>query len=143
MSLQHLEAFFNRQPSQLGHMGMLISDWNKLICLLRKEIVEWVSIIVLSLMSNLLPIGKTIAYMIQVLSISWLMKKIWKGFNQQDVTRRPRGKVELWLCNGLQELVKTVITQCIDNPLKAKIWKNRHKKPSKMEDGAKKMQKPI
>ena len=33
-----------------------------------------------------------------------------KVFNQQDVTRRPRGKVELWLCNGVQELVKILIT---------------------------------
>ena len=55
----------------------------------------------------------------------WLMKKIWKGFNQQDVTRRPRGKDELWICNGVQESVKTVITQCIDNLLKAKLGKNR------------------
>ena len=58
-------------------------------------------------MSNLLSVGKTISYMIQVLSLSWLMKKIQKGFNQQDVTRVPRGKVELWLCNGVQELAKT------------------------------------
>ena len=40
-------------------------------------------------MWNLLSEGKTIAYMIQVLSLSWLMKKIWKGFNQQDVTKVP------------------------------------------------------
>ena len=53
------------------------------------------------------------------------MKKIWKGFNQQDVTRRPRGNVELWLWNGVQELVKTVITQCFDNLLKAKLGKKR------------------
>ena len=38
------------------------------------------------------------------------LKKIWKGFNQQDVTRRPRRKVELWLCNGVQDLAKIVIT---------------------------------
>ena len=31
-------------------------------------------------------------------------------FNQQYVTRSPRGKVELWLCNGVQELVQIVIT---------------------------------
>ena len=73
-------------------------------------------------MSNFLSIGKPIAYIIQVLSLSWLMideedlKKIWlmkkilKGFNQQDVTRRPRGNVELWLCNGVQESIKIVIT---------------------------------
>ena len=55
-------------------------------------------------------LGKTIAYMIQLLSLSLLMKNIWKGFNQQDVTKVPSGKVELWLCNGVQELAKTVIT---------------------------------
>ena len=54
--------------------------------------------------------------MIQVLSLSWLMKKIW--FDQQDVTKVPRGKVELWLCNEVQGLVKTMITWCIDNLLK-------------------------
>ena len=51
----------------------------------------------------------------EYLKKSWLMKKIQKGFNQQDVTRRPRWKVELWLWNGVQESVKIVITQCIDN----------------------------
>ena len=55
-------------------------------------------------------VGKTIAYMIQVLSLNWLMKKIWKGFNQQDVAKVPSKKVELWLCNGVQESAKTVIT---------------------------------
>ena len=74
------------------------------------------------------------------------MKNIWrrfdwwrrfeKVFNQQDVTRRPRGKVELWLCNEVQELAKTVITQCIDNLLKAKLGKNRYNKPSKKIVGA-------
>ena len=118
---------------------LLTSDWKKLICFLRKKIVEWVSIIVLSLKSNLLSVGKTIAYMIQVLSLSWLMKKIWKGFNQQDVTRVPRGKVELWLCNGVQESVKTMITQCIDNLLKATLRKNRQTKPSKKIVGVEKM----
>ena len=74
-----------------------------------------VSIILLSLMSNLLSIDKIIAYMIQVLSLSWLMKKIWlikeiwlvkkiwKGFNQQDLTKIPSGKVELWLFNEVQD----------------------------------------
>ena len=47
-----------------------------------------------------------------------------KVFNQQDVTRRPRGMLELWLCNGVQESAKIVITQCIDNLLKAKLGKN-------------------
>ena len=75
-------------------------------------------------MSNLLFVGKTISYMIQVLSLSWLMKNIWrrvnwwrrfeKVFYQQDITRRPRGKVELWLCNGVQESARTMITQCIE-----------------------------
>ena len=53
------------------------------------------------------------------------MKKIQKGFNQQDVTKRPRGKVELWLCNEVQELAKIVIIQCIDNLLKATLRKIR------------------
>ena len=55
--------------------------------------------------------------MIQVLSPSWLMKKIWflMIFDQQDVTKVPRGKVELWLCNEVQESAKIVITQCIDD----------------------------
>ena len=57
-------------------------------------------------MSNLLFASKTIAYMIQVLSLSWLMKNIWS----KDVTKVPRGKVELWLCNEVQGSVKTVIT---------------------------------
>ena len=65
------------------------------------------------------------------------MKKIWKGFNQQDVTIVPSGKVELWLCNGVQESAKTVILQCIDNLLKAKLRKNRQTKPSKKIVGAK------
>ena len=34
----------------------------------------------------------------------------WRGFDQQDVTKVPRGKVELWLCIEMQELVKIVIT---------------------------------
>ena len=49
-------------------------------------------------MSNLLSVGKTVAYMIQVLSLSWLMKKVWRGIDQQDVIIVPSGKVELWLC---------------------------------------------
>ena len=86
-----------------------------------------VSIIVLSLMSNLLSMGMKISYMIQVLSLSWLMKKIWlikkiwRGFNQQDATKVPSGKVELWLCNEVQEPAKAVITQCIDDLLKATL----------------------
>ena len=100
---------------------------------------------VLSLMSNLLFVGKTIAYMIQVLSLNWLMmkiwlmKKIWKGFNQQDVTRRPRGKVELWLCNGVQESTKIVIIQCINNLLKATLRKIRKTELSKKLVRAKQM----
>ena len=53
--------------------------------------IKWVSIIVLSLMSNLLNASKTIT---------------------------PRGKVELWLCNQVQGLVKKMMTLCIDNLLK-------------------------
>ena len=65
-------------------------------------------------------------------------RRFEKVFNQQDLTRRPKGKVELWLCNGVQELAKTVITQCIDNPLKAKLGKNRQNKPRKKIVGAEK-----
>ena len=36
-----------------------------------------------------------------------------------------------------------MITQCIDNLLKAKLRKNRQNKPSKRMVGAKKMQNPI
>ena len=41
-----------------------------------------VSLIVLSLMSNLLTVGKTVAYLIWVLSLGWLMidEKDLKGF---------------------------------------------------------------
>ena len=55
-------------------------------------------------MSNLLIVGKTFTYLIQVISLSWLMideedlideEDSKKVFSQQDVTRRPRGKVEL------------------------------------------------
>ena len=98
-----------------------------------------VSIIVLSLMSNLLSIGKKIAYMIQVLSLSWSIKKIWKGFNQLDVNKVPSGKVELWLYNGVWELAKTVITQCIHDLLKATLRNIRKTKPRKNLVGAKKM----
>ena len=34
-----------------------------------------------------------------------------------DVIIAPRGKVELWLCNEVQELVKTMVTWCTDNIL--------------------------
>ena len=44
--------------------------------------------------------------------------------NQQDVTRKPRRKVELWLRNGVQEPAKIVITQCINNLLKTKLRNN-------------------
>ena len=86
----------------------------------------------LSLMSNLLFPGKKITYMIQVLSLSWF--DWWRRFeesDQKDVTKVPSGKVELWLCNEVQESAKTVITQCIDDLWKAtlrKIKKNKTKK---------------
>ena len=105
-------------------------DWWKELC---------VSIIVLQLMSTLLSVGNGIAYMIQVLSLSWLMKKIWKGFNQQDVTKVPSGKVELWLCNGVKELAKIVITQFIDDLLKATLRKIKKTEPRKKFVGARKM----
>ena len=36
----------------------------------------------------------------------------------KDVIIAPRGKVELWLCNKVQGLAKTVMIWCIDNILK-------------------------
>ena len=42
------------------------------------------------------------------------MKMIWSI----DVTIAPRGNVELWLCNEVQESVKTVETWCIDYVVK-------------------------
>ena len=42
----------------------------------------------------------------------------WRRFeevDQQDVTKVPSGKVELWLCNEVQELARTVIKQRIDD----------------------------
>ena len=41
----------------------------------------------------------------------------WRRFDQQDVTKAPRGKVELWLYNEVQGSVKIVMTWCIDNLL--------------------------
>ena len=41
----------------------------------------------------------------------------WRGFNQQDVAKTPKGKVELWFCNELQGLVKAMVKWCIDNTL--------------------------
>ena len=63
--------------------------------------------------------------MIQVLSLSWLMKKIWRSIDQQDVTNVLSGKVELWWYNEIQEIAMTVITQCIDDLLKATLRKIR------------------
>ena len=39
----------------------------------------------------------------------------WRGFNQQDVTREPKGKVELWYCSEVQGLDKTMVKWCIGN----------------------------
>ena len=66
------------------------------------------------------------------------MKKTWR-FDQQDVTKVTSDKVELWLCNEVQELAKIVITQCINDLLKATIRKIRKKKPRKKLVGAKQM----
>ena len=55
-----------------------------------------------------------------------------KRFDQQDVTKVPREKVELWLCNEVQELAKKMITQCIDNLWKATLRKFRRIKPSQV-----------
>ena len=41
----------------------------------------------------------------------------WKGFNQKDVTKAPKGKVELGFCNEVQGSVKTMVKWCIDNIL--------------------------
>ena len=40
-----------------------------------------------------------------------------RGFNQQDVTKEPKGKVELWCCNEVQGSVKTMVKWYIDNTL--------------------------
>ena len=96
-----------------------------------------VSIIVLSLMSNLLSTSKTIELLIWFKYyhlVDW-----WRRFeeiNQQDVTKLPSGKVDLWLCNEVQESVKTVITQCIDDPWKGTLRKIRKTKPRKKLVGA-------
>ena len=42
------------------------------------------------------------------------MESIWSI----GVTIAPRGKVVLWLCNEVQELVKIILTWFIDNLLK-------------------------
>ena len=41
----------------------------------------------------------------------------WRGFNQQDVTKALKGKVDLWFFNEVQESVKTMVKWCIDNKL--------------------------
>ena len=66
---------------------------------------KYVSIIILSLMSNMPLVGKIIAYMIWVLSIIWLMKSNWSN----EVTIAPKGKVELWYGKEVQRSVKTMI----------------------------------
>ena len=42
----------------------------------------------------------------------------WRGFDQQDVTRAPKGKVEIWSCNEVHGSAKTMVKWCIDNILK-------------------------
>ena len=64
----------------------------------------------------------------------------WRRFeeiNQQDVTKVPSGKVKLWLCNKVQELGKTMITQFIDDLWKATLRKIKKTKLSKKLVGAK------
>ena len=41
----------------------------------------------------------------------------WRGFNQLDVTKVPKGKVELWFCNQVQGSIKKMVKWCIDNIL--------------------------
>ena len=41
----------------------------------------------------------------------------WRGFNQQDITKAPKGKVELWFCNEVQGSVKTVVKWFINKIL--------------------------
>ena len=36
----------------------------------------------------------------------------WRGFNQQDVTKAPKGKVELWCCNEVQGSIKAMMKRC-------------------------------
>ena len=42
----------------------------------------------------------------------------WRWFDQQDITKAPRGKVELWLCNEVQGSIKTMVKWCTENLLK-------------------------
>ena len=53
----------------------------------------------------------------------------WRGFDQWEVTTSPRGKVELWLCNEVQGVVKKMVKSCIDNILEDRelgyTWKFR------------------
>ena len=65
----------------------------------------------------------------------------WRRFEefvQQDVTKVPSGKVELWLCNKVQELPKIVITQCIDDLLKATLREIRKSESRKKSVGVEK-----
>ena len=66
------------------------------------------------------------------------MKKIWR-FQSTRSKKVSSGKVELWLCNEVQESAKIVITQCIDNLLEATLRKIRKTKLSKKLVGAEQM----
>ena len=69
------------KSSSVAKEAHYIIKWGNFLKRLLKKGDYWrrlcVSIIVLSLMLNLLFIGKTIVYKIQVLSLNWLMKRIW------------------------------------------------------------------
>lgn len=68
---KHIEKYiYNEHSLKLEYVE------NGLKMLLKKEIDICVSIIVLSLISNLLFVGKTIPYKIQVLSLSLLKKRV-------------------------------------------------------------------
>ena len=75
--------------------------------------------------------------MIQVLSLKFIDEEDLKRLDQQDVTKIPRGKVEIWLCNEVQESIKIVMTQCIDDLWVATLRKFRRTKLRKKSMGAK------
>ena len=47
----------------------------------------------------------------------------WRGgVNRLDVTKAPKGKVELWCCNEVQGLVKTLVKWCIEYTWRYRGW---------------------
>ena len=57
----------------------------------------------------------------------------WRRFDQKDVTKEPRGRVDLWYERGVQESAKIVITWCIDNlPNIAKVGYSKQVQHNKL-----------